>query len=53
MVGNTTAEEEVLGSMPGSGKVLLSFSNRNFLVAVTVAVCIGSRLMAISSPPIT
>ena len=32
---SATAEQEVLGSIPGSGKVLLDFSSRNFSVIVT------------------
>ena len=43
---NATAEQEVLGSLPGLDKVLLGFSTRNFLVAVTES---GVRLMAIGS----
>ena len=33
---NVTAEQEVLGSIPGVNKVLLGFSVRNFLVAVSL-----------------
>ena len=35
VVASVTAEQEVLGSIPGSDKVLLGFSTRNFSVAVT------------------
>ena len=35
VVASATAELEVLGSIPGSDKVLLGFSIRNFSVAVT------------------
>ena len=34
-VASATAELEVLGSIPGSDKVLLGFSIRNFTIAVT------------------
>ena len=35
VVASATAELEVLGPIPGSDKVLLAFSIRNFSVAVT------------------
>ena len=35
VVAGATAEQGVLGSIPGSDKVLLGFSNRDFLVTVT------------------
>ena len=34
VVVNATAEQEILGLIPGSDNVLLGFSIRNFLVAV-------------------
>ena len=35
MVTSATADQEVLGTFPGSGKVLLGFSLRNFSEAIT------------------
>ena len=35
VTASVTAEQEVLGSIPGSDKVLLGFSIRNFLEAVS------------------
>ena len=35
MAANATAEQEVLGSIPGSGKVLLDFYIRNVSETVT------------------
>ena len=35
MVASATADQEVLGSIPGSGKVFLGFTIRNFSVTVT------------------
>ena len=35
VVASATAKQEVLGSIPGSGKVLLGLSIRNFSVTVT------------------
>ena len=49
VVASTTAEQGVLGSIPGSDKVLLGFSSRDF--SITIWIC--AQLMAIGSPPIT
>ena len=35
MVASASAEQEVLGSIPGQGKVLSGFSIRDFSVTVT------------------
>ena len=35
MVASATVEQEILGSILGSGKVLFGFSVRNFAVTVT------------------
>ena len=40
VVANETAEQEVLGSIPGSEKVILGFSIRMLLVAVTESECV-------------
>ena len=52
MVASATAEQEALGSIPGSGKVLLEFSNQEFLGS-SHGVGICARLMAVDSPPVT
>ena len=44
VVANRTAEQEVLGWVTGSGKIILSFFIKNFPVAVTEFLIDGNRL---------
>ena len=50
MVASATAEQEVLGSIPGTDKVLLGFTIWNFFVAVAKS-GFAPGGMVIGSPP--
>ena len=49
VVASTTVEQRVLGSIPGSDKVLLDFQIRDFSNSHGVWIC--AWLMAVGSPP--